>query len=207
MQPKHRYSVKTPTTNKATYEIIQNNKTISVNHSSYKTSVRTADPQQGKMPTLLKEVSTSRPQHALKQSVQTHLLLLRLMTLSLCMSPISSGKDSNLLECKKSTVAFFQLPIYKGKEAKNRKLWANQLSTDLKVSMILHDLPCVCSPQGAAEQGSCDLQRRCECWHTGRWKRARLQSHWNCSRAHPGMSAWSRKKRRRLLIIWRCNYT
>lgn len=53
----------------------------------------------------------------LKQSVQTHLLLLRLMTLSFCMSPISSGKDSNLLECKNSTVAFFQLPIYEGKEA------------------------------------------------------------------------------------------
>ena len=46
----------------------------------------------------------------------THLLLLRFMTLSFCMSPISSGKDSSLLEWRKSTVAFFQLPICNGKE-------------------------------------------------------------------------------------------
>lgn len=44
------------------------------------------------------------------QSAKAHLLLLRLITLSLCMSPISSGKYSSLLECRKSTVAFFQLP-------------------------------------------------------------------------------------------------
>lgn len=50
------------------------------------------------------------------------------MTLSFCMSPISSGKDSNLLECRNSTVAFFQLPICEGKETKNRELWANKAS-------------------------------------------------------------------------------
>lgn len=49
-------------------------------------------------------------------SGSTHLLLLRFMTLSFCMSPISSGKDSSLLEWRNSTVAFFQLPICKGKE-------------------------------------------------------------------------------------------
>lgn len=38
------------------------------------------------------------------------------MTLSFCMSPISSGKDSSLLEWRNSTVAFFQLPICKGGE-------------------------------------------------------------------------------------------
>lgn len=59
--------------------------------------------------------------HAWTMSVQTHLLLLRLMTLSFCMSPISSGKDSSLLECRNSTVAFFQLPICEeGKKKKNR---------------------------------------------------------------------------------------
>lgn len=61
-----------------------------------------------------------------RKSPQTHLLLLRLMTLSFCMSPISSGKDSNLLECRNSTVAFFQFPIWKNTETQNRKLWANK---------------------------------------------------------------------------------
>lgn len=61
-----------------------------------------------------------------RKSPQTHLLLLRLMTLSFCMSPISSGKDSNLLECRNSTVAFFQFPIWKNPETQNREPWANK---------------------------------------------------------------------------------
>lgn len=36
------------------------------------------------------------------------------------MSPISSGKDSSLLECRNSTVAFFQLPICEGKKPRTR---------------------------------------------------------------------------------------
>lgn len=47
----------------------------------------------------------------IQQAEKAHLLLLRLTTLSFCMSPISSGKDSSLLECRNSTVALFQLPI------------------------------------------------------------------------------------------------
>lgn len=59
------------------------------------------------------------------QSVQTHLLLLRLMTLSLCISPISSGSDSSLLECRKSTDACFQFPIWDERRARSQTLETN----------------------------------------------------------------------------------
>lgn len=59
------------------------------------------------------------------QSVQTHLLLLRLMTLSLCISPISSGSNSSLLECRKSTDACFQFPIWDERRARSQTLETN----------------------------------------------------------------------------------
>ena len=43
----------------------------------------------------------------------TDLLSLRLTTRRRCMLPISSGRHSSLLECRKSTVIFFQLPIWR----------------------------------------------------------------------------------------------
>lgn len=70
--------------------------------------------------------------------IQTHLLLLRFMTLSFCMSPISSGKDSSLLECRNSTVTFFQLPICDGKESKKRLMWANSQATPFEMSTTTH---------------------------------------------------------------------
>lgn len=75
------------------------------------------------------EWSTFRHLNSYKstRSVKTHLLLLRLMTLSLCMSPISSGKDSSLLECRNSTVADFQLPNCKVE--KPETLWAMSRQT------------------------------------------------------------------------------
>lgn len=51
------------------------------------------------------------------------------MTFSFCMSPISSGKDSSLLECRNSTVAFFQLPICEGvKEKHGAVSWRSWLA-------------------------------------------------------------------------------
>ena len=56
----------------------------------------------------------------------TDLLSLRLTTRRRCMLPISSGRLSSLLECRKSTVMFFQLPIWrrrvKGQAMKDRRV-------------------------------------------------------------------------------------
>lgn len=76
------------------------------------------------------------------------------MTLSFCISPISSGKDSSLLEWRNSTVAFFQLPICEGKDTeplanKMSRLACTQFNTFFNLYKHIYNLMCILTSGGS----------------------------------------------------------
>lgn len=72
----------------------------------------------------------------------TNLLSLRLMTFNFCISPISSGRNSSLLECRNNTVTCFQFPIWKKPQKTKRKeliiLTLNMQNFTVLNQLVLH---------------------------------------------------------------------